>query len=142
MFFGAKKDVEFANYLFHLLSNSMDYEYSKFQKTKDYENVHGRTLRTSFYSGMAHRLSQRLRDMKDAIKKESEESGLMLYDKMSITLEMFNKLNPDLRLKNARNTLRVTNLKAFNSGQLAANNVNINKGVSGSSTSEQLRLKA
>lgn len=140
-FFGTKRDVDFAVYLFHLLSNSMDYEFSKFKKTEQYKLSHGKSSRSSFYSGMITRLGQRLRDMKDRIKNENKEHGLMLYDKMVITTEMFKKHNPNLKIHEEVTKLRVTSLGAFEQGKSAADRVNITTGLNGKSSND-LRLKS
>lgn len=126
-FFGAKNDVMFAHYLFDLLSNSMDFEYKKFQKTDQYKAIGGRAARSSFYKGMAIRLSQRLKEMKKNIKNETQERGLVLYDKMGLVKQKFNELN--VRLKNDSRKTTISNANAFYAGKKAADNININKGV-------------
>lgn len=126
-FFGAKNDVMFAHYLFDLLSNSMDFEYKKFQKTDQYKAIGGRVARASFYKGMSIRLSQRLKEMKNNIKMETQERGLVLYDKMGLVKQKFNELN--VRLKNDSRKTTISNANAFYAGKKAADNININRGV-------------
>jgi hypothetical protein len=126
-FFGAKNDVMFAHYLFDLLSNSMDFEYKKFQKTAQYKAIGGRVARASFYKGMCIRLSQRLKEMKNNIKNETQEKGLVLYDKMGLVKQKFDELN--LKLKSDTRKTTVTSANAFYAGKKAADNININKGV-------------
>lgn len=126
-FFGAKNDVMFAHYLFNILSNSMDFEYKKFQKTVEYKTIGGRVARSSFYKGMVIRLSQRLKDMKNNIRTETKEKGLVLYDKMGLVQQKFNELN--IRLKSNYRKTTITNTNAFYAGKKAADNININKGV-------------
>lgn len=127
-FFGSKNDVDFAHYLFSLLSNSMDFEYKKFQKTVEYKTIGGRVARASFYKGMSIRLSQRLKEMKQTIKNTNEEKGLVLYDKMGLVKQKFDELN--LRLKSeSRKTTTISNSDAFYAGKKAADNITINKGV-------------
>jgi hypothetical protein len=141
-FFGAKKDVEFAGYLFDLLSHAMDNEYAKYQKTSEYKMIGGKVARGSFYKGMIIRLSQRLRDMKDSISKEAQETGLMLYNKMGITEQMFKEHNPSLKLKTSTSRMKISDRSAFNSGREAANRVNITSGLGGKKVSESMRLTA
>lgn len=126
-FFGAKNDVMFAYYLFNILSNSMDFEYKKFQKTVEYKTIGGRVARSPFYKGMVIRLSQRLKDMKNNIRTETKEKGLVLYDKMGLVQQKFNELN--IRLKSNYRKTTITNTNAFYAGKKAADNININKGV-------------
>ena len=126
-FFGAKNDVDFAHYLFNLLSNSMDFEYKKFQKTTEYKVIGGRVARSSFYKGMSVRLCQRLKEMKNTIKNETQERGLVLYDKMGLVKQKFNELN--LRLKNETRKQSISDARAFIAGKKAADNISINKGV-------------
>jgi predicted Zn-dependent protease with MMP-like domain len=141
-FFGAKKDVEFAGYLLDLLSHAMDNEYAKYQKTSEYKMIGGKVARGSFYKGMVIRLRQRLREMKDNMSKESQESGLVLYNKMAITEQMFKENNPSLRLKTSTSRMTISDKTAFNSGKDAANRVNITSGLGGRKVSESMRLNA
>lgn len=141
-FFGAKKDVEFAGYLFDLLSHAMDNEYVKYQKTSEYKMIGGKVARGSFYKGMIIRLGQRLREMKNNITNEAKSSGLMLYNKMAITEQMFRENNPNLRLKSATSRMTISDRSAFNSGKEAANRVNITSGLGSKRASETMRLKA
>ncbi len=128
-FFGSLNDVEFAHYLFDLLSNSMDFEYSKFQKTSLYKEIGGRKARSSFYKGMAIRLNQRLREMKSAIKKTSNEGGLVLFSKYDLVNSKFNELN--IKLSNVKRVVKITEANAYYAGKSAADRININKGVKG-----------
>jgi hypothetical protein len=139
-FFGAKKDVEFAGYLFDLLSHAMDNEYIKYQKTSEYKMIGGKVARGSFYKGMIVRLSQRLREMKNTIGKEAQESGLMLYNKMAITEQMFKENDPNLKLRTSTSRITISDRTAFNSGTDAANRVNITSGLGGRKVSENMRL--
>lgn len=141
-FFGAKKDIEFAGYLFDLLSHAMDNEYAKYQKTSEYNMIGGKVARGSFYKGMIIRLSQRLREMKNNLTNEAQESGLVLYNKMAITEQMFKQNNPSLRLRTATSRMTISDRSAFNSGKEAANRVNITSGLSGKKVSESMRLTA
>jgi len=141
-FFGAKKDVEFAGYLFDLLSHAMDNEYAKYQKTSEYKMIGGKVARGSFYKGMIIRLGQRLREMKNNITNEAKSSGLILYNKMAITEQMFRENNPNLRLKSATSRMTISDRSAFNSGKEAANRVNITSGLGSKRGSETMRLKA
>jgi hypothetical protein len=137
-FFGAKKDVEFANYLFSLLSNSMDFEYKKYQKTTEYKLIGGRIARSNFFKGMVSRLSQRLLEMKKSNDKDLKEAGLILYNKMGLVNEQFTKLN--LRLGKSKTTrTKISDYDAYLSGGRAANNVSINTGIS-NTKSKTLRL--
>lgn len=141
-FFGAKKDVEFAGYLFDLLSHAMDNEYAKYQKTSEYNMIGGKVARGSFYKGMIVRLNQRLREMKDNLSNEAKTSGLVLYNKMAITEQMFKQNNPSLRLRTATSRMTISDRSAFNSGKEAANRVNITSGLGGKRASESMRLTA
>lgn len=126
-FFGSKNDVDFAHYLFNLLSNSMDFEYKKFQKTAEYKAIGGRVARSPFYKGMSVRLSQRLKEMKQTIKNTNDEKGLVLYDKMGLVKQKFNELN--IKLKKESKKISISNSDAFYAGKKAADNITINKGV-------------
>lgn len=141
-FFGAKKDVDFACYLFDLLSNAMDNEYAKYKNTSEFKMIGGKSARSSFYKGMIIRLSQRLINMKEKMSNDAENAGLVLYDKMGITNEMFKKNNPFMKIKKEYSKITVSDITAFNSGKDAANRVNITPGLSGKRSDEQLRLKA
>jgi hypothetical protein len=141
-FFGAKKDVEFAGYLIDLLSNAMDNEYDRYQKTPEYKMIGGKAARGSFYKGMIIRLNQRLREMKNNLTNEAQESGLVLYNKMAITEQMFNQQNPYLRLRKATSRITISDKSAFNSGKEAANRVNITSGLNGKKVSNSMRLTA
>lgn len=136
-FFGAKKDTEFAEYLFSLLSNSMEFEYRKYQKTDEYKAIGGRSARSNFFKGMTTRLSKRLQDMKKENIQKSNETGLILYNKMALVNSEFGKLN--MRLKTERTKSTITDYSAYISGQKAADKINITRGVSGSGN-KNLRL--
>jgi hypothetical protein len=125
-FFGSKNDVEFAHYLFDLLSNSMDFEYSKYQKTREYSVIGGKKARSPFYKGMAIRLNERLKKMKVDVKKNNE-TGLVVINKSALVLAKFNELN--LRLSTERRTVKIRkdSASAYYSGKSAADNINIQK---------------
>jgi hypothetical protein len=91
---------------------------------------------------MIIRLSQRLREMKNNLTNEAQESGLVLYNKMGITEQMFKENNPSLKLKTSTSRMTISDRSAFNSGKEAANRVNITSGLSGKKASESMRLTA
>jgi hypothetical protein len=139
-FFGSKNDVEFAHYLFDLFSNSMDFEYTKYQKTREYSFIGGKKARSPFYKGMAIRLNERLREMKNSIKKKSNENGLMVIDKSVLVISKFNELNIRLTTESRKVRIRKDSASAYYSGKSAADNINITRGLKTSNEKSSLYL--
>jgi hypothetical protein len=137
-FFGTKKDTQIANYLYHLLLNSIKYESEKYKKTRQYINnpANGRTKVTSFKYGMAARLSQRLHDMHEATKIYNQEKGLVLYDKMSIVEQKFNEML-GIRLKKTNSRGNSSDYSSYLHGKKAGDKVVITTGIKANSSGQK-----
>lgn len=139
IFFGTKMDTEFAWYLTDMIRNAMDTEYNRakstLKKEAEYrgEKVHGKTLRTSFMRGMASRINERLRSMKqkrDAqIKDESiKTTGTDLVIVRNDILERkFQSLG--LNMSKGYANSYSAHADAYTYGREAANNVNFGRPV-------------
>lgn len=134
VFFGSKKDIEVANFLYDLLLNAIQFEIKQYKKSKSYKNNpnHGKTKITSFKIGINYRLSTRLREMKDNRKKENLEQGLVLYDKMNIVEEKFREMfNIDLKSNKIKSTVK--DYSSYMKGTESADKININPGIKANS---------
>ena len=132
-FFGSEKDTQIADYIYHLISNTIKVEIEKYKKTTAYKasSVNGKTKTTSFAVGMVNRLDSRLREMKNNVVVESN-------DCTAIVTEQFAKLN--MRLKTSKASRTVNSNDAYNSGQAAGDKVNITSGLGASSKKSTLKL--
>jgi len=132
-FFGATKDTQIAEYLYHLLLTAVTTEVKNFKKTGEYKNssINGKTLTTSFIAGMASRLSARLNEMKKEIQKPTG-TGLMVIDKMSVVKSEFAKLNMRLATQKTRTTIGSSS--AYGAGKAAADRVTITSGIRSGNT--------
>lgn len=126
--FGQPQDVQFAIFIYKLIEKSIDFEVERFKKTPEYldSNLHGRLKLRSFRLGIVSRLSKRLIDMKDNLKKEYEEKGIILlsdYQKIEkIWEETYN-----IKLNRNNNRTNSVDYKSFLEGQKASENINISK---------------
>ena len=139
-FFGSEKDTQIADYIYHLICNTIKLEIARFKKSAGYKasTINGKTKTTSFAVGMVSRLDSRLRDMKNNVVVEmSDCTAIVPVNKMAIVTEQFAKLN--MKLKNAKASRTVGSHDAFNSGKAAGDRVNITTGL-GSSKSTTLKL--
>lgn len=140
-FFGSEKDTQIADYIYHLISNTIKVEIEKYKKTTAYKSssINGKTKTTSFAVGMVSRLDTRLRDMKNNVVVESSDcTAIVPINKTAIVTEQFAKLN--MRLKTSKASRTVNSNDAYNSGQAAGDKVNITSGL-GASNSKKSTLK-
>jgi hypothetical protein len=143
IFFGEKTNTQAANFLYDLLTNAISYEAKKYQKSTEYKEqkkyISGATLSNSFRLGCASRIGKRLDEMKAENNRDTQNEGLVLFDRMEIVNQKFKELN--LNLNKARNNKAHYNSGAFDSGDKAASNINIRQGVK-ESTSGKRALQA
>lgn len=140
-FFGTRKDVEVAKFLYSMLGASIEFNLKQYKKTDTYKNNHrdsGQTKSTSFRMGMVNRLSVRLTEIKDAQKIANTEAGVMLYDKSAIVAIKFKELL-NLKLGKERSAQsRNIDGASYKSGQSAGDKVNFNSGVKGGVKGQQM----
>jgi len=128
-FFGLKKDVKIAEYLYHLLEKSIEYEIRKFKYSIEYKNsrLNGKTKITSFKNGLILRLQERLNELFESRNNYTNEESLILYNKEEIVNEQFLKRNN--KIKKNKSTLKTKSIISYKKGIEAANNININNAI-------------
>jgi len=137
VFFGRESDVEVAKYLTGFLSHAFEFEWrSYFSSIKNTDNhtMHGRAIRASFITGMANRISSRLRQMKvERNKSYDAASGKSGHDlvlvKNADVENAYNALQIKLK-KGSKVQTHVSNTSALYAGIDAGNRVNITMGIS------------
>jgi hypothetical protein len=73
VFFGFPQDTAAAAAMMSLVRNAMEYEWAAYwRQAKDTSHVSGRSARTSFLAGMASRINERLRVMKEQSRQEAQ----------------------------------------------------------------------
>lgn len=160
-FFGTKKDIMIAEYIYNVIENAIESEFNKYKKSEEYLNSRhdGRTKKANFISGITMRLANRLDDMKLDMWRENEkvykqraddflnesavgsvqevyESTLIVYDKFEIVEKKF-KDKLKLKLKTTYSSRSVKDKSSYDSGVSAGDNVNIRKAVGKSGSNNQ-----
>lgn len=129
-FFGFPEDVAAAKAMYGMILNAMDCALIEFKATG---STYGRRSTNAFSKGMAGRLSRRLHDMKQAQRKDTQETTGrdLVVVKSNVVDEAYGKLNMRLRSQSRKSTY--SDGEAYAAGQAAGNRVNFNKGVTGGS---------
>lgn len=133
-----KKDVEIAEFLYKMIETTIETEYRKFERNTK-SSAHGKALRHSFVSGMVDRISWRLTEIKNQTINENQEKGLMLYNKFAIAQKKFNEVEK-IKIKRRNVSIRTSDSSAYQQGQKAGNNVNLNNPISNSQNSTKRLL--
>lgn len=121
--FGFKPDVIVAEYLYAIIDRALVDEYLRW----DFKGTKGD--KDAFWSGMAARISQRLRQMKDARNKYNESTGRSLVIVKSATVAAaFEELGIGLRAGRGRSR-SVKDSNAYYAGHEAGNRVQLHSGV-------------
>ena len=142
-FFGEKRDVELAKYLFHVINNSVHREAERF-KNYDMNYFFGdRNQKTniikSFKIGMTKRIAERMMEMvreRSKVMNENQKSGIIVYKKGAIDQEL-EKLNMKFS-KGAKSKIGYIDDNAYSSGKQAGNKVHLGHGVAGSKNSAKM----
>jgi hypothetical protein len=132
-FFGQENDLIMIEYLYKVILAAMNNESIRFKHSTVYINAFNRKgAYVSFQQGMAHRVSERLVEMKRDQDAEMENaaytgSRALIVLKDQLVTEEFAKLN--MRLKKSTVQARVRNGAAYASGRSAGDNVNLSRPV-------------
>ncbi len=145
--FGLESDVDMAIYLAGVIQKAIWGEYRKWRKTPEYKNRPAHTRQVvalNFQIGMAHRLNDRLRDMKEELIKQQDTADsdkrrhmdnqctdLMVTHKMKTDKvdSEWDEIKPKLH-KAARSRHRV-DYAARTAGAKAADKVNLSRPIEG-----------
>lgn len=142
-FFGEKKDVELAKYLYAVIDNSIK---RAAERHKDYsiDYIKGDTktknlILKSFKVGMAQRLSERMREMvreRSKVMEENQKGALILRKESGIEKQL-----EELRLtfgKSRRSKFGNIDRDAYASGSKAAEKVHLGHGLGGGKDSAKM----
>lgn len=136
-FFGLKTDTIVAGYIFDVCQNAMIFGWQDYRQTiPGFTHMRGARkdqIKKGFYIGMANRLQERLRAMKDAQRAENQSNGrdLVLVKSAKVD-EEYAKLG--LQLKQGKSRMVKMDGSAYRAGVEAADRVGLNPGVGQSST--------
>lgn len=145
VFFGLPKDVQVAQYLYHVIYGSMNREVKNFKKGEYYQNLYWKGERkiasNSFLRGMSERLCVRLSQMKHARNEDMvAQTGRDLVVVKGIHLEkaMF---QAGISIKKAKKNYNRHGYDshANSAGYAAGGNVGLHKGVTSSGGQRALR---
>lgn len=135
-FAGLEHDVLIAQYLYKIIERAIIFTAEDFRENPIYQNASKRErpkLKKDFEQGMAVRLSQRLREMKNDRAKAKTSTGADLVEvKDAIVRSHLDELG--IKLKDGRASKSSVNPLAYASGIAAGDRVNLNQGVGRSST--------
>jgi hypothetical protein len=129
-YFGLEHDVLIASYITKVCNMALILGGEDYMKTiSHYSAAQKRDMRDSFGAGMAARISERLREMKDAQKlKDVETTGRdLVVVKNAVVEEEYAKLG--LKLGKPRGARKNYDLGAFRAGRAEGDKVAINPGV-------------
>lgn len=160
-FFGTKKDIMIAEYIYQVVENAINKEFDNYKKSDEFalSKYNGKTKRANFINGITTRISNRLQDMKmememenemvyerrmnDFIKESNDESieevhksSIIVYDKFDIVQKKF-KEKVNIKLSKSYSSRSIRDRSSYQSGVAAGDNVNIRKAVSGARSSNQ-----
>jgi hypothetical protein len=133
VFFGFETDTIVAKYLYAIIDRAMLNAWMKYEKEVDYKShsAKGRAaLRTGFDGGMATRINQRLRELKDAQQEENIATtgrDLMVV-KSAVVADELAKLGITFTSAK-RSKAPASNAGAWAAGESAGDAVSFNKGV-------------
>ncbi|WP_292553343.1 DUF2786 domain-containing protein [Mesorhizobium sp.] len=127
-FYGLEPDVQLAVYLSKLILTAMEAESRRFKQTHTYRrSLRRRHLTRSFQVGLVRRLNDRL----EALRPRGK--GLVLVKTHHIEKE-FAKAHPNTRFRPLRRQAARVNTDAYEAGKAAGDNINLNRPLSGPST--------
>jgi hypothetical protein len=133
VFFGTPHDLEIAMYLYEVCAEAMDYDWQTFM------DKHGYSMkkRMSFRAGFAHRVYDRLMEMKrqrdDRLRAKTGTALMVLKDQL-VTEEFTRQLGIKLvKVKSGRN--QAADRNAYYEGMSAGGRVNLNNPIGDASES-------
>ena len=136
-FIGTGPDVEMALYLVEMIRGAAD------RSWKDHRKLHGSSMgraemnrrRKSFMIGFGERLAERIRELaKERQRQRETHTGTDLVVIKKDIIEA-TKQELGLRLSKPRRRASHINMHSYAAGQMAGDNVNLNRPVEGGSTS-------
>lgn len=138
-FFGQETDLELVEYLFKVIHNAIDTESVKFKDSAYYreegEFTPRKTLYVSFQKGMAHRIAERLNELKrenDAELASAKATGRSLIVLKSQLVEQeYEIVVKKLRLRNTYSYSAAPESGAYGHGREAGNKVNLSRPLAG-----------
>lgn len=143
VFFGDKKDVELAKYLYGVISGSIEREANRFKNYDMTYHFGDRSTKMnvlkSFKIGMARRLSERMRTMteeRQQVMVENQKSGLVVHKKGAIS-QRLKELGMHFS-KGAGFRVGELNANAYDAGSAAAEKVHLGHGIGGGKNSAKM----
>ena len=138
VYFGRRHETEAAAYLHEIIMNALKKEERAFKKTEYYKNLRDQTSKRlatdSFRTGMARRIGERLREMKEVIQQDPNVAGLVRAN----MAELHNALIEfGVYIKTSRTKKPWILPEAFERGTSAANSTTLNKGVNTNERSQK-----
>jgi hypothetical protein len=143
-FFGIVQDVQYAEFLYNLIKDSLPAAEAKFKRSRAYTSLKGirgakKSALVSFRSGYISRLSYRLNDMrhemdKDIAAQDVKNGGTDIVHSKSVAREA--KFNEMLGIKLVRSGNYRTGGRSstgYHAGRESANNVNLSRPMGNSS---------
>jgi len=143
-FFGQKKDIKIAEYLYHLLDNAIEHESIKYKFSPEYRfsDLNGKSKITSFTNGLQMRMIERFNEMIESRKRMVEQEysecqSLVLVKKKSETKKKYEEKKGS-KMSSTSTKVKARSRSAYMSGREAANNINIHDGVEGGKADKRL----
>lgn len=144
-FYGQKKDIKIAEYLYHLLDNAVEHESLKFKFSPEYRfsDINGKTKMTSFTNGLQMRLTERFQEMitlrdKTIAEEYTGTQALVIVNKKKTATEKYEEENGKIKTNTTR--VKAGSREAYGAGRNAANKINIYDGVEGNVNKETKKL--
>jgi hypothetical protein len=146
-FYGQEQDVAIAEYMYHLINNTMENETEAFKRSRDYadaamERGGRRRASTSFQRGFIDRITSRLDEMKDEVVEREERrrrelatpgTDLVVLKEALVQQEFNEDKNTPNGLITRTASRSANNYDAYVQGKSAGSRMNLNGGVSSSS---------
>lgn len=126
VFFGVEHDVAIALYLYEVCAEAMDHDWSAYMETHGYSMK----KRASFRAGFAHRVYDRLMELKRERDARASSCRDLIILKDQLVTEQFKK-QLGIRLVKGKRSGGAADPSAYNAGMSAGARVNLNNPLTG-----------
>ncbi len=135
VFFGFETDTVVAQYIYAICDRAMLYAWMDYKATSNYKEAsqaQRRKIQFGFDAGMASRIGQRLRAMKDEQRRENESNGRdLVVVKRPMVEAALAQLG--IKIREGRSSSSAISGTAYLAGAAAGDRVAFNKGVAANS---------
>ena len=127
-FFGLNQDTLMAEYLFEIISKSMDRTWRDYLKSTDVPKQEKHTQYWSYRRGFADRINVKLKEIMEARDLSSQEAGLIVLKETKIE-EALAIMIPNLSLSKSKSKSIAVDPNSYMAGSVSGDRVNLNRPI-------------